>query len=393
MSVQRLERGGRVRYRARVKFHGREVATQVFDRKRDALAWEEEQTRRLRTGEWIDPRRGRVPLSQIADDWLASRSTVKRRTRESDEAAWRNYIAPRFGNWPASSLTSGEVLAWVGQLVTDGKAPATATRALATLRSILNFGMADGRLHVNVAAAVRSPRAGADRREGYALTYDELHRLRALCAGPQGPVASNREVAAELVLVLGLTGMRWGELAGLHVGDLVTVPGRGLRLQRTVLASGGGGELYVDTLKNRRSRTVPLVEELHELVDRRAAGRAATDWLFPAPAGGPMRESNWKRLVGWTKAVEELGYPTLRVHDLRHTAASLWLGSGADPKVVQAVLGHATAAMTMDVYGHLIAANLWEAARRVGGSTGGTTGAHAPSEVTRIQAAKSPAGL
>jgi hypothetical protein len=73
--------------------------------------------------------------------------------------------------------------------------------------------------------------------------------------------------------------------------------------------------------------------------------------------------------VRWSQAVKTLGYPTLRVHDLRHTAASLWLASGADPKVLQAVLGHASAAMTMDVYGHLIAANLWESAGRVGGTT------------------------
>jgi integrase len=142
----------------------------------------------------------------------------------------------------------------------------------------------------------------------------------------------NRVASAELVLVLGLTGLRWGELAGVQVGDLITVSGRGLRLQRTVLASNGGGQLYVDTLKNRRSRTVPLVPELHVLVERRASGRASTDWLFPAPAGGPLRESNWKRTVHWSKAVTQLGYPTLRVHDLRHTAASLWLASGADPR-------------------------------------------------------------
>jgi integrase len=136
------------------------------------------------------------------------------------------------------------------------------------------------------------------------------------------------------------------------VRDFITVPGRGLRLQRTVLASNGGGQLYVDSLKNRRGRTVPLVPELHGLLDRRASGRAGTDWLFPAPAGGLLRESNWKRTVQWSHAVRELGYPTLRVHDLRHTAASLWLASGADPKVLQAVLGHFPATMTMDVYGH-----------------------------------------
>ncbi len=57
------------------------------------------------------------------------------------------------------------------------------------------------------------------------------------------------------------------------------------------------------------------------------------------------------------------------MHDLRHTAASLWLGAGADPKAVQRILGHASAAMTMDLYGHLIDDdNLWDAATRVGKS-------------------------
>jgi hypothetical protein len=72
----------------------------------------------------------------------------------------------------------------------------------------------------------------------------------------------------------------------------------------------------------------------------------------------------------------KIDVPSFRVHDLRHTAASLWLAAGADPKVVQRVLGHAAAAMTMDLYGHMIDANLWQAAQLVGG----TTGASEPSE-------------
>jgi integrase len=67
-----------------------------------------------------------------------------------------------------------------------------------------------------------------------------------------------------------------------------------------------------------------------------------------------VRESNWKRSVGWSTATAALGLQGFRVHDLRHTAASVWLGAGADPKVVQRVLGHATAAMTMDLYGQLV---------------------------------------
>ena len=69
-------------------------------------------------------------------------------------------------------------------------------------------------------------------------------------------------------------------------------------------------------------------------------------------------------------ATSAVGVPGFRVHDLRHTAASVWLAAGADPKVVQRVLGHATAAMTMDLYGHMIDANLWQAARLVGDISG-----------------------
>jgi integrase len=179
----------------------------------------------------------------------------------------------------------------------------------------------------NVATSVKAPSVGRARREGHALTVPQLRQLAEECTGPY----------AELVLVLGFAGLRWGELAGLHVGDIVHVPGRGLRLQRAVLASRGGGELYVDTLKSKRARTVPLVPELVPIIDRWAAGKAAGDWLFSSPEGGPLRESNWKRSVSWAEARKAIGVPALRVHDLRHTAASIWLAHGADPKVVQRV--------------------------------------------------------
>ena len=361
MGVQRYRLpSGTVRYRARVKSQGREIAARVFDRKADAIAWEQDQRRRLRLGEWIDPRRGQVPLSVVAADWMGSRSSVKRRTRESDEAAWRNYIQPRFGNWPVASITAAEVSSWVGSLVARGLAPSTATRALATLRSILAFAVADGRVQHNVAAVVRRPTSGQARREGQALTLDELRALMEACQGRY----------RDVVPVLALAGLRWGELAGLQVGDRVSIPGPGLRLRRTVLASGGGGALYVDTLKSNRGRTVPLVLDLVPIVDRWSAGKAPDAWLFEAPHGGPLRESNWKRSVGWSAATAAAGLRGFRVHDLRHTAASVWLAARADPKVVQRVLGHATASMTMDLYGHLIDANLWEAARAIGGILG-----------------------
>ena len=159
-----------------------------------------------------------------------------------------------------------------------------------------------------------------------------------------------------VIRVLALTGMRWGELAGLQVGDRIRVPGRGLRLQRAILASSDTGELYEDTLK-----VTPLGQ-------CRWSRNWCSSWIGGLPAspmisgcfreGGPLSESNCKRAVQWTTAKAAIGKNALRVHDLRHTCASLWLAGGADPKVLQRLLGHASAAMTMDLYGHLIDANL-----------------------------------
>src|SRR5262249_44910392 len=194
-----------------------------------------------------------------------------------------------------------------------------------------------------------------------ARRLDELRALTEACKGRY----------RDVVPVLALAGLRWGELAGLRVGDRVSVPGPGLRLRRAVLASGGGGALYVDTLKSNRARTVPLVLDLLPIVDRWGGGEAPDAWLFGAPKAGPARGAHWEGPVGWSAATSTVGAPGFRVHDLRHTAASVWLAAGADPRVVQRVLGHATAAMTMDLYGHMVDANLWQAARP-GGDISGT---------------------
>lgn len=367
MSVQRYTTAdGRVRYRARVKHHGREVATRVFDRKRDAETWEEEQKRRLRMGEWFDTRRGRVALAVVAADWLQARKTIKLNSQLLEAGVWARHIEPRFGKTPVASITSADVSTWVGRLVADGLGPSTAARSLGVFRRLLAFAVQDGRVMVNAAAGVKPPTAGYVKREGQYLTREEIDALTAACTGRY----------ADVVPVLALAGLRWAELAGLRVGDRVKVPGPGLRLQRTVMSNVANGSLFEDTLKSKRSRTVPLVAELVPIVDKWSEGKTAGEWLFDAPKGGPLSELNWKRSVGWAEAVRKIGRPTLRVHDLRHTCASLWLGAGADPKVVQRILGHASAAMTMDLYGHLIDHNLWESAKRVGGILGASEPEH-----------------
>ena len=127
----------------------------------------------------------------------------------------------------------------MGELMARGLARSTVTRALATLRSLLAFAVADGRVTVNVAAMAKAPTGGQAGREGQLLSLSELEALASASHGPYG----------DLIMVLGLEGLRWGEVAGLQVGDRVSVPGPGLRLSRTVLASNGGGALFVDLVE------------------------------------------------------------------------------------------------------------------------------------------------
>ena len=82
-----------------------------------------------------------------------------------------------------------------------------------------------------------------------------------------------RPTTPTLVLFLGLSGVRWGEAAGLQVGDVISVPGPGVRLHRAVLSSRVDGTVFVDTLKTSQSRTVPLVPELVAVVERWTRGQ------------------------------------------------------------------------------------------------------------------------
>jgi integrase len=132
------------------------------------------------------------------------------------------------------------------------------------------FAVADARVQHNVAAAVTKPTGGRARRDGQALAVEEVRTLMEACRGRY----------REVVPVLALAGLRWGELAGLQVGDRISVPGPGLRLRRAVLASGGGGALYVDTLKNHRARTVPLVADLAAIMERWSSGKPPGPWVF-----------------------------------------------------------------------------------------------------------------
>ena len=142
------------------QFSGREVATRVFGRRADAVAWEQEQARQLRHSDCHDPRRGRVTVDQVAARWLASRSSAKRRTVETDAGNWQRYIAPRWAKRQVASMTPARSQAGSAPSSTQRAGTVPVTRALATMRSLMAFAVEDRRIAYNPAAAVRRPSGG-----------------------------------------------------------------------------------------------------------------------------------------------------------------------------------------------------------------------------------------
>jgi integrase len=188
--------------------------------------------------------------------------------------------------------------------------------------------------------------AGPHHREPVSVRLGLLrgfHQLaQHLCFGiPAGPYRV-------MVLVLGLAGLRFGECAALRVAD-VDLLRRRLKVKASV--SEINGHMIWSTPKTHQTRDVPIPRFLADLLGE-IIGKTPRDLLFCSLEGEPLRLSNWRRRV-WDPAIAAAGLTGLTPHELRHTAASLAISSGAAVKHMQRTLGHRSAAMTLDVYASL----------------------------------------
>jgi integrase len=124
------------------------------------------------------------------------------------------------------------------------------------------------------------------------------------------------------------------------------------------------GRALFGTPKSHQRRSVPLPRFLVTPMAARLVGRNRDELVFTSPGGAVLRNNNFRRRV-FDRAAESVGLTGLTPHDLRHTAASLAVAEGANVKAVQRVLGHASAAMTLDVYADLFEDDLDDVADRL----------------------------
>jgi integrase len=235
---------------------------------------------------------------------------------------------------------------WVADLSVD-LAPASVHKTVGVLRQVLAMAVAENRLVLNPVDGVELPPVTAA--EQRFLTLEQLRQL-ADAAGAHRP----------LVYVLGTCGLRFGEVAELRWRD-VDLKALRLRIARSVTLVDGVFE--IGSPKSGKGRTVSLPAFVADLL---APGEPDA-LVFPDTEGGHMRGTNVRRRW-WSSAVAAAGlFPRtmvdaageqstlydFKLHELRHTAASLAIKAGANIKALQNMLGHESAGLTLDRYGHL----------------------------------------
>lgn len=328
----------RVRYRTP---ENRQTDKRGFRTKRDAERFAAEVEVAKLKGEYIALSSARATIDQLGQAWLQrQRGHLKPSGYATMETTWRLRVQPRWGTTAIGDIRPTAVQHWLAELGqgTDEVKPvgaAVVQRSHHVLSGILADAVRDNLLAKNPAAGIKLPRTSRKRK--VYLSHQQVAAL-ADAAGEHG----------SLVLLLAYTGLRWGEAVGLRVRDLDLLRKR-LAVRENAVQSGT--EIHVGTPKAHKQRVVPLPRFLVPLLARQCEGKGPEDLLF---GDGSQHLRRPHPVSGWfAKAVSASGAPRATPHDLRHSAASLAVSAGANVKAIQRMLGHASAAMTLDVYADL----------------------------------------
>jgi integrase len=319
----------------------RQTDKRGFRTKRDADRFAAEVEVAKLKGEYVAPSSARVTVGELGQAWLdRQKGHLKPSGYAVMETTWRLRVDRRWGHVAIGDIRPTAVQHWLAELAqgsdeTKAVGPAVVKRAHHILRRILADAVRDNLIAKNPAAGLKLPRTSRKRR--VYLTHQQ--------------VAALADAAGEhraMVLLLAYTGLRWGEAVGLRVRDLDLLRKR-LAVAENAVQSGQ--KIHVDTPKAHKQRTVPLPSFLVPHLARQCEGRGRDEMLF-GEDGQHLRRPH--PVSGWfAKSVAAAGLPHTTPHDLRHTAASLAVSAGGNVKAIQRMLGHASAAMTLDVYADL----------------------------------------
>ena len=356
---------GRPRWRARYRDPAGRERSKSFTRKVDAerflVSIEDAKLR----GAYVDPAAGRIGFGEWAERWYLTTAHLKPSTRHDYRMLLDHQVLPEFGDWTLASIDTLAVKQWRADLLADGLSPKRAGKALQVLSQILASAVEGGRLARNAATGVKPPKV--QRKEMHFLDAEQVEWLAAVAELRYRP----------LILFAAYTGLRPRELVALRVGrlDLLRCTAR------VVEAAVEVSRLEWGPVKTHEARVVRMPGSVAEEVAASLAARPHSPeaLVFTAPLGGPLSRADFVRnyfkpaVLAANEAIAKLPKDRrpaplpdgLRFYDLRHTCASLLIAQGASIKAVQAQLGHATASITLDTYGHLFPSEMEALADRL----------------------------
>lgn len=339
MAITRRETTRGPRFDVEWRLPDRSKRRKSFKTEREARIFEASILTRSAAGELVDPRAGRATLASVYQSWIASRPDLSPKVRRGYEDNWRLRICPRFGAWSISKIDHQSIQNWVNEMTESGLSPRTVRWVHSVLKMCLDHA-AEDLLLVSRNPAARTKFPPPQLTAHTYLTAAEVAALTLAC-GAQGDV----------VALLAYTGLRFGELTGLRVED-VDLKARRIRVRRSITQVGG--KLVEGNPKSAAGRrSIPIPERLRNVLATRIAARRPGEPAITSPNGALLGLENWKRSVKWRQSIAEIGRPTLRVHDLRHTYASLARRAGADLRLLQKTMGHASITVTAHTYADL----------------------------------------
>ncbi|KLO38779.1 hypothetical protein ABW17_20765 [Mycobacterium nebraskense] len=326
--------------------------TQRFRTEVEAEAWVRKQRGQVVTDTWVNPDLGVETFGVVAERWYQGKNHRKPKTVAGYRSLLDTIVLPHWRDTPLKDITYGDYHGWLSGLSGDPERPLSASRirqAHQCVGAVMKYAQKSGLIAANPVASIESTDLPQrTERERKYLSHAELLALAR---------ATGRFEA--LTLVLGYCGLRFGEAVALrrkHVGDKELV----IRASVSGVTKQG---LVETTTKSGRTRHVPVPEPVWQKL-KKSLPDDPEALVFPGRKGDylPVGEYRWV----FDNACKEVGIAGLVPHGLRHTTASLAISAGANVKVVQRMLGHATAAMTLDLYGHLLSDDLATVATALG---------------------------
>jgi integrase len=321
-------------WRARFRDDSGKEHARHFARRTDAQRWVDQQTTAIIIGQYVDPKAGRITVRKYAALW--ERSQVGRtQTLRNRDVALRRHILPRLGDLPLSAVTRSDVQGLVKAMESAGKQPRTVQSVYRVARRLFASAVDDRKIAVSPCRKISMPRV--DDTEIHPPTVEQVAAMAGVVPAPY----------RALVVLLAGSGLRIGEALALTPTD-VNFLRRTLRVERQRSREG-----TITAPKTAKSlRTVPLAQVVvDELAAHLARRTIESEWLFPAADGGPLNYMDWYWI--WKTAKAKAGQPDLVTHDLRHFTASALIAGGASVKLVQSVLGHSSAVITLQTYSHM----------------------------------------